>query len=77
MIHNENIFLQKKSSNYLVVSNNLLLSLSHWRHANNYTSKFFLLRARDMPRNPPLTKGSAEFPLFNNSCLLANQQKTK
>ena len=28
MIHNENIFLQKKSSNYLVVPNNLLLSLS-------------------------------------------------
>ena len=49
MIHNENIFLQKKSSNYLVVSNNLLLSLSlsHWRHANNYTLKHFLLRARE------------------------------
>ena len=53
MIHNENIFLQKKSSNYLVVPNNLLLSLSlslslsHWRHANNYTLKHFLLRARE------------------------------
>ena len=56
MIHNENIFLQKKSSNYLVVPNNLLLSLSlslslsHWRHANNYTLKFLLLRAREAQR---------------------------
>ena len=48
MIHNENIFLQKKSSNYLVVPNNLLLS--HWRHANNYTLKFLLLRAREAQR---------------------------
>ena len=46
-----NDFSAKKSSNYLVVPNNLLLSLSlslsHWRHANNYTLKFFLLRARE------------------------------
>ena len=47
-----NDFSAKKSSNYLVVPNNLLLSLSlsHWRHANNYTLKFFLLRAREAQR---------------------------
>ena len=58
MIHNENIFLQKKSSNYLVVSNNLLLSLSlcHWRHANNYTLKFFSY-ARAKRAVSPINKG--------------------
>ena len=43
-------------TNNLVVPNNLLLSLSlslsHRRHANNYTLKFFLLRAREACRNP-------------------------
>ena len=44
-----NSFLVKKSLNYLAVPNNLLLSLSlsHRRHANNYTLKHFLLRARE------------------------------
>ena len=68
----------KKSSNYLVNPNNLLLSLSlSLSYRARFKYLFFLsrIRARGPPRESLQTKGLTEFPLFSNSCLFVKPTK--
>ena len=67
MIHNENIFLQKKSSNYLVVPNNLLLSLIGATPITTLLNIFSYARAKRAVI--PINKGLLGVPFVQFLCL--------
>ena len=69
MIHNENIFLQKKSSNYLVVPNNLLLSLSLIGATPITTLLNIFSYARVKRGVSPINKGLNRVPFVQFLCL--------
>ena len=73
------IFPARKLMNYLVVPNNLLLSLSLSLSSSApgvYASYFFLIRTRARFTScPQSTKGIADFPLCDDACLFVNPRK--